>query len=96
MNTLFLYDPELVNHVAELVHPDRDIPSSVQVASLTALDALGRYRSKINEVLASLNAGVSHGTLLSLLRKTVSQLQEPDSRLSRSLYPNLRLIRVTL
>lgn len=77
MNTLFLYDPELVNHVAELIHPNRDIPSSVRVAALTALDALGRYRAKVLEVLGAVNAGVSHGMLMSLMRATVAQLQDP-------------------
>ncbi|KAG8879106.1 hypothetical protein FRB97_002021 [Tulasnella sp. 331] len=79
MNTLFLYDPELINHIAELIQPDRDIPYSVQVAALTVLDALGRYRFKISEVLGAVNAGVSHGTLLSALRKTVTLLQDPKS-----------------
>ncbi|KAG9000508.1 hypothetical protein FRB94_005396 [Tulasnella sp. JGI-2019a] len=79
MNTLFLYDPELVNHIGELVQPDRDIPYPVQVAALTVLDALGRYRFKISEVLSAVNAGVSHGTLLSSLRKTVALLQDSES-----------------
>ncbi|KAG8907932.1 hypothetical protein FRB99_001440 [Tulasnella sp. 403] len=79
MNTLFLYDPELVTHIAELIQPDREIPSSVQSAALTALDALGRYRAKISEVLTAVNAGVSHGILLSFMRKTVTQLQDASS-----------------
>ncbi|KAG8983821.1 hypothetical protein FRB90_005708, partial [Tulasnella sp. 427] len=78
-NSLFLYDPELVTHIADLIHPDRDIPVSVQIASLIALDAIGRYRVKISEVLTAVNAGVSHGILFSLLRKTVAQLQEEGS-----------------
>lgn len=78
LNSLFLYDPELVNHIADLIHPDRDIAVSVQIASLIALDALGRYRAKISEVLTAVNAGVSHGILFSLLRKTVAQLQDQD------------------
>lgn len=80
LNSLFLYEPELVSHIADLIHPDRDIPTSVQIASLIALDALGRYRAKISEVLTAVNAGVSHGILFSLLRKTVGQLQEQDCK----------------
>lgn len=80
MNSLFLYDPELINHITELIQPDRDIPPSVQVAALTVLDALGRYRTKIGEVLGAVNAGVSHGTLMSSMRKTVTQLQDPQSK----------------
>ncbi|KAG8936847.1 hypothetical protein FRC02_010709 [Tulasnella sp. 418] len=79
MTTLFLYDPELVNHVAELIHPDRDIDLTVQIAALVALDGLGRYRTKVLEVLGAVNAGVSHGILLSQLRRTAVHLGDPDS-----------------
>ena len=36
--------------------------------------------NEIMEVLGAVNAGVSHGMLLSLLRTTVAQLQDPDGR----------------
>jgi len=75
---LFLYDPELINHIAELIHPDRQMSPDVQIASLIALDGLGRYRHKIGEVLSAVNAGVSHGTILSLLRRTVSSVGSDD------------------
>lgn len=76
-----MYNPDLVAQIVELLHPDRDIPLNVVTAAMIALDALGRYRAKITEVLTSLNAGVSHGILLSLVRRTVSQLRESAGKL---------------
>ena len=79
--TLLLYDSDLVNHIAELLQLDHNIPVLVQTAAIAALDAFARYRSKIQEVLAAVNAGVNHGILMSLLRKTVSDISHPDSKL---------------
>ncbi|KAI3618920.1 ubiquitin-protein ligase [Moniliophthora roreri] len=73
-STLFLFEPDLITHIAELLKVERDIPVSVQTAAIAALDALARYRSKISEVLASVNAGVNHGILMSLVRKTVNDI----------------------
>ncbi len=61
-----------------MIHSERDISPNVLIAALTALDAIGRYRSRIAEVLGAVNAGVSHGPLLSLLRKVVSQLESDE------------------
>lgn len=78
---LFFYDSDLINHIAELLQLDRDVPVLVQSAAIAALDAFARYRNKIQEVLAAVNAGVNHGLLMSLLRKTVSDISSPDSAL---------------
>ena len=84
-SSLFLYDADLVNRIAELLQLDRGISVKVQTAALGALDALARYRSKIQEVLAAVNAGVNHGTLMSLFRKTVLDITDPESNLPNSL-----------
>ncbi|KAK7053298.1 E3 ubiquitin-protein ligase tom1 [Paramarasmius palmivorus] len=77
-SSLFLFEPDLITHIAELLKVERDIPVSVQTAAIAALDALARYRSKISEVLASVNAGVNHGILMSLVRKTVNDIADPQ------------------
>lgn len=77
-NSLFIYEPELVAHIAELIHPDRNISVCIQTAVVAALDGLSRYRSKTGEVLAAVNAGVTHGTLMSLLRRTVGHLADAN------------------
>lgn len=65
---LFLYEPEVIPRLAALVDPQNELPGNIVSGSLYALDALGRYRSKLNEVLSSLNASVNHGILLQILR----------------------------
>ena len=79
LSTLFLPEPDLATHLAELLQLDRGIPITVQTAAIAALDGAARYRGKIQEVLAAVNAGVNHGTLMSLLRKTVNDVASPES-----------------
>ncbi|KAI0081201.1 hypothetical protein K474DRAFT_1768664 [Panus rudis PR-1116 ss-1] len=83
-SSLFIYEPELVSHVAEVLQIDRGIDIQIQTAAVTALDALGRYKGKISEVLTAVNAGVNHGILMALLRKTISQVAEPASNIPQS------------
>lgn len=72
--------------MAELVHPDRNVPIEIQAAAFYALDALAKYKTKLGEVASALNAGVSHGILMYVFRRTVSDL-EGDNRKSSSLLP---------
>ncbi|EJD34111.1 hypothetical protein AURDEDRAFT_109329 [Auricularia subglabra TFB-10046 SS5] len=79
---LFLYEPDLVSHLAEVLQFDRDAPIAVQSAAISALDGLVRYRSKMQEVLTALNVGVNHGVLMALLRKIVAEAASPESTIS--------------
>jgi E3 ubiquitin-protein ligase HUWE1 len=83
-SSLFLYEPDLINHIAELLQIDKDVPVSVQTAAIAALDALAHYRNRIQEVLTAVNAGVNHGILMALIRKTVVDVANPDSSLPHS------------
>lgn len=83
-SALFLYEPDLIPHVAELLALDRNVPISIQTAAVAALDATARYRTKVQDVLAAVNAGVNHGTLMALLRKTVAEVAIPESTLPHS------------
>ena len=80
-SALFLYEPDLIPHVAELLALDRNVPISVQTAAVATLDAMARYRTKVQDVLAAVNAGVNHGTLMALLRKTVAEVATDESTL---------------
>jgi E3 ubiquitin-protein ligase HUWE1 len=80
-SALFLYEPDLTTHVAELLQLDRGVPVAVQTAALAALDALARYRGRTSEVLGAVNAGVSHGILMALVRHTVADVAQPGSTL---------------
>ncbi|KAI0633753.1 hypothetical protein C8Q77DRAFT_809629 [Trametes polyzona] len=83
-SSLFLYEPDLIAHIAELLQLDRGVDVQVQTASVAALDAMSRYRSKIQDVLTAVNAGVNHGILMALLRKTVSDVAQPTSTLPQA------------
>ncbi|KAI0360913.1 hypothetical protein OH77DRAFT_1558017 [Trametes cingulata] len=80
-SALFLYEPDLIAHIAELLQLDRGVDVQVQTGAVAALDAMSRYRSKIQDVLTAVNAGVNHGILMALLRKTVSDVAQPTSTL---------------
>ena len=71
---LFLYEPELIPQLAELVHPDRAVPIEIQAAAFYALDAIAKFKSKLGEVASALNASVSHGILMYVMRRTVNDL----------------------
>ncbi|KAG8213892.1 hypothetical protein J3R82DRAFT_10637 [Butyriboletus roseoflavus] len=83
-SSLFLYEPDLTTHIAELLQLDRGISTSVQTAAIAALDSIARYRGRIQEVLGAINAGVNHGILMSLLRKTILDVSNPESKLPNS------------
>ena len=78
-STLFLYEPDVVQHVAELLQLDSGIGVQVQTAAIAALDGMARYRNKVQDVLTAVNAGVNHGILMALLRKTVGEIANPES-----------------
>ncbi|TBU55065.1 hypothetical protein BD310DRAFT_1041405 [Dichomitus squalens] len=83
-SSLFLYEPDLITHIAELLQLDRGVDIQVQTAAVAALDAMSRYRSKIQDVLTAVNAGVNHGILMALLRKTVADVAQSTSTLPQA------------
>ncbi|KAJ3575128.1 hypothetical protein NP233_g1305 [Leucocoprinus birnbaumii] len=83
-SSFFLYEPDLISSVAELLHVEYDVPVSVQTAALAVLDAFTRYRNRCQEVLTAVNAGVNHGILMALFRKTVNDVANPSSSLPQS------------
>ncbi|TFK54241.1 hypothetical protein OE88DRAFT_1786570 [Heliocybe sulcata] len=86
---LFLYELDIITHIAELLQLDRGVPAPVQMAAIAALDSIARYRNKIQEVLAAVNAGVNHGILMALLRKTVNDVANPESTLPHAFVDGL-------
>ena len=80
-SSLFLYETDLLVRLADLLQLDRGVPVIVQTAAIAAMDAIARYRGKILEVLAAINAGVNHGIAMSLFRKTVAEVANPESTL---------------
>ena len=82
--TSFLYEPDLISSVAELLHVEYDVSIPVQTAAIAVLDAFTRYRNRCQEVLTAVNAGVNHGILMALFRRTVSDVASPSSNLPQS------------
>ncbi|KAE8267144.1 hypothetical protein A4X09_0g5202 [Tilletia walkeri] len=75
---LFLYERELVAKTANMLEPDNRVPQEVKAAAIYALDAMGRYRTKLAAVLNSVQASVSHGLLVRVLRELVEELSQPN------------------
>ncbi|KAH9949004.1 hypothetical protein B0H21DRAFT_198859 [Amylocystis lapponica] len=88
-SALLLYEPDLIMHIAELLQLDRGVDVQVQTAAIAALDALGRYKTKNQDVLTAVNAGVNHGVLMALLRKTVADVAQPTSTLPQAFVEGL-------
>lgn len=82
--SLFAYEPDLIMHIAELLRVEHAVPILVQTAAISALDAFVRYRGKTQEVFTALNAGVNHGILMALLRKTIVDVGKPDCTIPHS------------
>ena len=76
---LLMYEPDIVGHISELLQLGKDIPINVRTAALAALDALARYRGRTQDVLSGVNAGVNHGLLMSLLRRTIVDMGDPKN-----------------
>ncbi|KAG0269162.1 hypothetical protein DFQ27_004558 [Actinomortierella ambigua] len=70
----FMYEPDIIQSLVDLVHPDHNVPFPLQTVALLALDGLAHLRNKQADVLTSMNASASHGVLLYILRKTVAGL----------------------
>ncbi|KAK5816821.1 hypothetical protein F5H01DRAFT_405347 [Linnemannia elongata] len=74
----FAFEPEIVQSLADLIHPDHKVSFDLQTAALFALDGLAHLRSKQADVLTAVNASASHGVLLYMLRKTVAGLDSDE------------------
>ena len=72
-STIFLYEPDLINHVAETLRVD-SLDDMVVASGIFALDACSRHRSKGPEVLSAIGFNTRHGLLMSLVRATVNRL----------------------
>lgn len=88
-STLFLYEPDLTTHIAELLQLDRGVSIPVQTAAISALDSIARYRGKVTEVLGAVNAAVNHGIIMALLRKTILEVNSPESRIPATFVESL-------
>ncbi|CAO1637822.1 unnamed protein product [Parajaminaea phylloscopi] len=86
---LFLYEPDIIQKTASLIESQADGDQMIQAAGFYALDGLGRFRSKLSEVLSSVSASVNHGTLLRTLRSAVEAFPDPQATVSEHLVDSI-------
>ncbi|KAJ9104930.1 hypothetical protein QFC19_003725 [Naganishia cerealis] len=71
---LFLYEPNMVAQLADIVNPNSHVSDRIIAPAFMALDACAHYRYKITEVMSALNANVAHGILMNCYREVVRRL----------------------
>lgn len=84
-HTICLYEPEIVADICDLLPPSRDVGDPVRLAAILALDGFSHHKSRLGEVLASLNISANYGVLITLLRsvaKNEHSLDVADAMLS--------------
>ncbi|KAF9173026.1 hypothetical protein BGX20_004283 [Mortierella sp. AD010] len=79
VDKFFAFEPEIIQSLTELIHPDHKTPYAIQTVALFALDGLAHLRNKQVDVLTAVNASASHGVLLYMLRKTLNSLDSEDA-----------------
>ncbi|KAL2020129.1 hypothetical protein VTK56DRAFT_8734 [Thermocarpiscus australiensis] len=71
---------QLVYQLAELIHPSVDgafdTPLWLQAIALSTMEAVSVVPAKYADVLSALNANVSHGVLMYVIRKAVASMKE--------------------
>ena len=72
-STLFLYEPELITQIAEILRHD-DIDDITRASAITALDAFAHHSNKVPDVMAAIGPSVNHGILMTFFRNTVDRL----------------------
>ncbi|KAJ9092936.1 hypothetical protein QFC21_006648 [Naganishia friedmannii] len=71
---LFLYEPNMVAQLADLVNPNSHVSDRIIAPAFMALDACAHYRYKVTEVVTALNANVAHGILMNSYREVIKRL----------------------
>lgn len=78
----FVYEPDLVPQVAQLLHADHSISWSTRAAAIYALDGLFKARAKSSEVCNAVHVSVSHGLILSMLRKAIEDIASANPQMT--------------
>lgn len=74
LSSFFLYEPEFIAELMELVKSDRNTPQDFRILALDALSALTTDRSRLPKVIAVTGSSQHHGELPSMVRKAVATL----------------------
>ncbi|KAK6528468.1 hypothetical protein TWF281_009709 [Arthrobotrys megalospora] len=71
---------QLVFQLADLVSPNRgrNVPKTLQTYAFSGLEALAKCKTRNSDVNVALGLNVSHGILLTLLRKAITDLADEE------------------
>ncbi|KAF9571966.1 hypothetical protein EC968_010503 [Mortierella alpina] len=83
IDKFFAFEPEIIQSLTDLIHPDHKVPYDLQTVALFALDGLAHLRNKQADVLTAVNASASHGVLMYMLRKVISGLDTENAPYSQ-------------
>lgn len=67
-SSFFLYEPDIIQKLAQVLN-EEGYGKEFMLAVVYTLEAICHFRSKLSDVLQSLNASVNHGILLNIIRK---------------------------
>ncbi|WVQ77455.1 hypothetical protein IAR50_007141 [Cryptococcus sp. DSM 104548] len=71
---LFLYEPEMVSQLADLLRSPDNVGEQVTTGALIALCACAHHQNKMGEVMTSVSVNVNHGVMVTFLRRLVERL----------------------
>ncbi|KAH8926761.1 hypothetical protein BT69DRAFT_1317383 [Atractiella rhizophila] len=78
---LFTQEPEIIAQLADLIHPDKkDIPVDVKTAAFYAMEGIIRFKHKSSEVASAVNASLSHGILMCVVKDLVEDLAKEEGK----------------
>ncbi|KAF9958077.1 hypothetical protein BGZ70_009313 [Mortierella alpina] len=83
VDKFFVFEPEVIQSLTDLIHPDHKVPFDLQTVALFALDGVAHLRNKQADVLTAINASASHGVLMYMLRKVISGLDTENAPYSQ-------------
>ncbi|ORX45978.1 hypothetical protein BCR36DRAFT_332465 [Piromyces finnis] len=71
---VFVYEPDLISNMAEILQSDDPKTYGIQTAILSVFDGIIRYKSKNTFVLAAINSSTNYGILSFIFRKVIKNL----------------------
>eukprot|EP00842_Homolaphlyctis_polyrhiza_P000338 jgi/Hompol1/1304/HPOL_002679-RA len=72
---LFLYEPDLVQRIVELMSTATSYDEFTMAAATSAVTSIAAYRNRLNDVFAALNVSANHGPLIQALRHIAKNIE---------------------
>jgi len=85
-----IYEPDLIDDLAELVQPAVDIDHSLATAVYSAFDAMSYHRGKLHSLLSATCVSAGHGALFFRFRNAIGSIMDGDGMFQISPKRNLQ------